>query len=487
MNSMIAVLNKKGKSAKATALAMLKTLKLGNVESYGIASSEQVEIEKSLAQLQNRRVDSSAVIGCAFSGTFVKDKAQPLTLGNASLVFDGRLYLPNMQESDAEVVTERLEQNREKGAKTLINEDRGEFASVLAESERLIAFRDCIGARPLFFGENEECVALASERKALWKIGIDRPKSFPQGNIGLVDKNGIKFTAVRKFAYHKPKKMTMRTGSKKLQKLLRDSVEQRVRGLDRVAIAFSGGLDSSIIAFLAKHSGEDVHLINVSLEGHDETEHAKRAAEELRLPLHTFSYSDKHMQEVLPKVLWLVEEADPVQASIGVPVYWTAERAAEMGFKVMLAGQGADEFFGGYRRYVDLYLSDGGEAVQKAMFKDVVEIGENNLERDWKICNYHNVELRLPFTDSRVADFALNVPLELKMQPIDSTLRKLVLRQVAEDLGLPAFIANRTKKAVQYATGVSNAMKRTAKKKGVSVSEYTRQVFQETFSEVVSA
>ena len=112
----------------------------------------------------------------------------------------------------------------------------------------------------------------------------------------------------------------------------------------------------------------------------------------------------------------LIEEADPIKASIGLPFYWAAEKAAEAGFKVMLAGQGADELFGGYQRYVKEYFKDGGETVRKTMFNDVVNIHESNLERDLKITSFHDVELRLPFASFELAEFALGLPVEFKIE-----------------------------------------------------------------------
>ena len=108
---------------------------------------------------------------------------------------------------------------------------------------------------------------------------------------------------------------------------------------------------------------------------------------------------------------------------------------------------------------------------------------EANLERDFKICKHFNIELRLPFATHNMAKLATALPLELKMERIDNTLRKLVLRRVARDLGLPQPIADRPKKAIQYATGVSKAIKKMAKREGVSLNECTRKIFQATFSD----
>jgi len=212
-----------------------------------------------------------------------------------------------------------------------------------------------------------------------------------------------------------------------------------------------------------------------------EIEYAKKAADALKLRVHVKLYDERDVERVLPKVLWLIEEADPIKASIGVPFYWVAENAAKMGLKVMLAGQGADELFGGYMRYVTAYSREGKGRAREIIFKDVLKMHEANFERDSKICGYHNVELRLPFATYEVAEFAVSLPLELKMESACDTKRKLVLRRVARSDGLPEFIANKPKKAIQYATGVSKILKKLAKRKGLSMREYVKNVFKNAF------
>jgi asparagine synthase (glutamine-hydrolysing) len=184
-------------------------------------------------------------------------------------------------------------------------------------------------------------------------------------------------------------------------------------------------------------------------------------------------------------VLEVIEEPDPVKLSIAIPVFWAAEKAAAMNCRVMLAGQGADELFGGYKRYVDDYLRFGRERTQEAMFKDVAGMYESNLERDWKACNAHNVELRLPFAARKIAGFALSLPLEVKLEPEKDTLRKLVLRRVAKNLGLPSFIADKPKKAIQYTTGVNQVLGKLAEQQGLSVREYVEEAFQKTLGRLI--
>jgi asparagine synthase (glutamine-hydrolysing) len=152
-----------------------------------------------------------------------------------------------------------------------------------------------------------------------------------------------------------------------------------------------------------------------------------------------------------------------------------------MNLKVILAGQGADELFGGYRKYVDDYIHKGRDKAQQTIFQDVVNMYQNNLERDFKICNFNGLELRLPFTTRENVNFALSLPLELKLQPNEDTLRKLVLRTVGRNLGLPQSVVDRPKKAMQYATGVSKVLDRTAKSRNLSTKEYLNSVYQTVF------
>lgn len=478
MGSVIAVVSKKGENATETAVIMLKTLEHERDETFGMASPSIVRIEKSVEALENRQVDSPVIIGHAFSRILNSDKPQPKKLEDATLVVEGRFYRPTAKTFDR-----RIQLRPETLAETLIHATEGDFTFVVAKAERIIAGRDVVGTRPLYYGENSDLAALSSERKALWKVGIEETHSFPPGHLALIDRHGFKFKLGRTLAVSEPRQMTMETAAKKLQSLLQQSLKERLSGLKEVAVAFSGGLDSSIIAFLAKKTSVDAQLIHVSLEKQCETDHAKGVAEELELPIHVYTYDEADVENVVKKVVWLIEEPDPVKTSIAIPIYWTAEKTAEINLKVLLAGQGADEFFGGYKRYVDDYLQHGKEKAQEAILNDIAEMHETNFERDFKICNYHNIELRLPFATYGMAKFATALPLEFKIERSKETLRKLVLRRAAQNMGLRRSVVDKPKKAIQYTTGVAAALQKLAKKRGLSLREYLQKMFQETFKD----
>jgi asparagine synthase (glutamine-hydrolysing) len=123
-------------------------------------------------------------------------------------------------------------------------------------------------------------------------------------------------------------------------------------------------------------------------------------------------------------------------------------------------------------------MLEGDEQVRKTMYNDVVKIHESNIERDEKICSFNDVELRLPFASYQIAKFALSLPTELKIEKKADSLRKLVLRKAAENMGLSEAIAKNPKKAVQYSTGISSALKKLAKKQKGTLAEYINELFQ---------
>ena len=473
----MAVLDKKGERAVQNVVAMLDALKHKGADAFGVASFTNFEIKSSLEQLQNRDFKASVAVGHVFLRVLSQDKPQFTALKNAAMVFDGRVYQPTMP-FEFSAIAGMLETNWEANVKAIIGEFEGSFAFAIAEAKRLIVGRDSMGLYPLYYSENEDFLAVASECKALWKIGLEKVNSFQPGRIAIIDKKGARIKPVKTIKKSLGvSRIAMEEAVERLQRLLQQSVEERVSGLKEVAVAFSGGLDSSLIALLAKKAGVKVHLIHVSLEGMSETEQAEEAAALLGLPLYVYLYSEKDVEKVLPKVLWTVESPDPIKTSIGIPVFWTAEKTAEMGVRVLLAGQGADELFGGYMRYLSTYLHYGEEAAQRKLFNDVLRMYETNFERDYKICNFHNVELRLPFATRQLTEFALSIPLQLKMEPTKNTLRKIVLRKAAEKMGLPPQITNKPKKAVQYATGVSKALKKLAKRNKLSLKKYLKKSF----------
>jgi asparagine synthase (glutamine-hydrolysing) len=475
----VAALDKEGNKIAEKVLKVLKEFSVEQLSHFGIVSPEKNVLEKKLDLLSKQSPDSSTLVGYASSKPKAASGYEFLRLDYAALVFQGRVYSQVPKTALLQQLAKEP-QHCETILQTLIEKADGDYSFLMVKDGWIAAGRDPVGVQPLYYGENQEVAAIATNRKALWKLDIENPASFPPGNLAFVNHEGFQFKPVKTLSFSEPKPITLDDAAQRLQALVKESIKRRTLDVKEVAVAFSGGLDSSLIAFLANKFGLKVNLLHVSMENESETEEAIAVSEALNLPLQVYLFKDSDVEKTLPRVVALIEEADPIKVSVGLPFYWTAEKAAEAGLRVVLAGQGADELFGGYQRYVNEYCKDGSEKVLKTMFNDVVNIHKSNLERDLKITSYHDIELRLPFAFSDIAEFAVSLPIECKIEPRPDTLRKLVLRRVALNAGMPSSVVDKPKKAVQYSTGISDAVKRIAKKNGKTVNEYINELFQES-------
>lgn len=239
------------------------------------------------------------------------------------------------------------------------------------------------------------------------------------------------------------------------------SVRKHTVSIDDVAIAFSGGLDSSLIACLASRYTKPV-LYVVGEENSSDVIGARTSASILHLPLKEIILSDSGVEEALPGIVDVLRSTNPVLVSYKIPQFFVTRSAKE---DVLLIGNGADELFGGYSKYERL---DPG-MVMEAMQSDLEKLLKIEMPIDNRMGHEFGRTFEYPFLSADVIEIAMEVPTNLK---VGEEGRKTILRDVAKMFGLPAEISERKKKAAQYGTGAMKILRRIAKSEGLSVSQY---------------
>ncbi|MEM2988565.1 MAG: asparagine synthase-related protein, partial [Candidatus Bathyarchaeia archaeon] len=240
--------------------------------------------------------------------------------------------------------------------------------------------------------------------------------------------------------------------------------------------------DSSIVARMASAIGKEVLLISTSLRGSGELGFAKWAAGEIGAELIQIEKGPEDIWKDLRRVLWLIEDPDPMKAAIGIPLHWVLEEASALGFAVALTGQGADECFGGYMKALRALRSGGPRLARKLLFEGIRNSHLVNFERDEKISSASSLELRAPFADTGIVGFALSLPMRLILDA-ERGERKVLLRALAKEIGLPDPIASRPKRAIQYSTGVNRALAAIARDMGRALPELLREEFEAIFGQ----
>lgn len=250
------------------------------------------------------------------------------------------------------------------------------------------------------------------------------------------------------------------TDANDLLTVLRISVSKAISGESRVAVAYSGGLDSSLVASLAKESTE-VQCYTCGFSASYDLRNAKTFAESESLSVELISPTRTELLSLVAEAALILDTKDPVRIAYTVPLLCVLEHSKETR---VLAGNGADELFGGYAKYA------GSNDPRAMMSLDLEKmLLEGNLLSS--AARGLGKELGLPFASEELIAFAGRTDLDKK---IGGGGRKIILRQVAELLRLPS--RSRPKKAAQYSSGVMEEMRKEAKRHGLGLSDWTLSI-----------
>ena len=231
---------------------------------------------------------------------------------------------------------------------------------------------------------------------------------------------------------------------------LREAVHKRLMSDVPLGVSLSGGLDSSIVALLAREGLDRVETFAVGVEGSSDLTAARDVAQFLGTHHHERVYDRQDMLRVLPQVLYYLESFDPALVRSAMPNYFLAQLSAEY-VKVFLTGEGADELYAGYD-----YLArfEEPDALHAELVHIVGALHNTNLQRADRMSMAHGLEARVPFLDVRSIALALGLPALWKLRGEGRPAKALLRRAFADTL--PAHIVNRPKEKFSKGAGSSD-------------------------------
>lgn len=342
----------------------------------------------------------------------------------------------------------------------------GMFALALYDrpAGRLLLARDPLGIKPLYGGVAGETFFFASELGALLEA-TGQVWEFPQGHWLLWEVGRSLDPLVKppeeaqtywRLPVDPPDITDPQTAVAGVRDRLRRAVAKRLVADVPVGVFLSGGLDSSLIAALARElTSGALHSFAVGLRGSDDLRYAARVAEALGTVHHEYAYDVEDLEAALPTVIAHLESFDPALVRSAIPTYFAA-RLARQHVKVVLSGEGADELFAGYaylRRLDRQRLHRELRAVTAALHN-------TNLQRVDRMTMAHGLEARVPFLDLEVVQWAFRLDPSVKLRGAEP-IEKWVLRKAAEGLLPPAVLA-RKKAKFAHGTGTSQALQAIA-------------------------
>ncbi|MDR0524058.1 MAG: asparagine synthase C-terminal domain-containing protein [Candidatus Methanoplasma sp.] len=242
-----------------------------------------------------------------------------------------------------------------------------------------------------------------------------------------------------------------------------DRAVGRAAGGARVAVAFSGGLDSGIVAALAKRHAEKAVLYTAGADGSHDMRAGGDAASRLDMDWVPIVFDEASLESALRGMISATGTSDPLTLSFEAPLFFVCGACSE---RIVIGGQGADEAFAGYSKYVGLGEAD----LRSRISEDLARLRGEVAEHERKVASGFGKSVAYPFLDEGVLSAAASIPFE-DLRPQGDGSRKGALRGAADLLGCP-FLSERGKKAAQYGSGATQMIRRMAKGRGMGYGEF---------------
>lgn len=340
----------------------------------------------------------------------------------------------------------------ELGADCMVKALDAEFAFVLKDHEKdvLLAARDPMGIRPLFYGHDAKgAIYFCSEAKGLVDL-CDDVRPFPPGHYYL---NG-EFVCYNDLSA--PRQISSDTREEAVVKIkdkLEKAVIKRLEADAPLGYLLSGGLDSSLVCAIAtRNLKKPIRTFAVGMETDPiDLKYAKEVADYLGTEHTEVIMTKDDVLGCLDKLIWHLETWDitTIRASVGMYLLtkWIRENTD---LKVLLTGEVSDELFG--YKYTD-YAPDAA-SFQAEASKRVKELYMYDVLRADRCLAANSLEARVPFADTDFVQYVMSINPAYKMNTYNKG--KFLLRQAFAGQGyLPDSILMREKAAFSDAVGHS--------------------------------
>jgi asparagine synthase (glutamine-hydrolysing) len=228
---------------------------------------------------------------------------------------------------------------------------------------------------------------------------------------------------------------------------IRNAISEMVSA-KKIGIAFSGGVDSSVVAKICSDMNYDITLLTIGFAGSHDIEFSKQVNEILKLPHKILEIDPKEFNKISANIKSKIKTDNLSWNENSIAFYHVAKLAKSLDLDVVVTANGIDELFCGYNAYRD--------AIKEGQ-KKVLELMDSKLENELnmmrainEICSEFGVKIVQPLLSDDFIKYAKSVPISDKIRDESDLQRKHIIRKLALQIGVPEISANKRKKALQY-------------------------------------
>ena len=429
-------------------------------------SEDKANISCGLSKLKHRGPDESDYLqtdeGHIFAHTRlsivgIEDGKQPFHSEKLTWVHNGEIYnhLELREQISGEVLSSHSDSAvigplYKKYGKDFVKHLDGVFAIAISDGDTFLVARDPLGVKPLFYGvDSAGRTWFSSEMKGLEDQCLSI-ETFPPGHIWTNEEGFIEYYDYS-YEAHGLGEEEVLIG---LREKLVSATKKRLMADVEVGALLSGGLDSSLIAAIAARElakkGKKLNTFSIGLtSGTDDLLAAKKVADHIGSIHHEILFSVDEGIAMVPHMVRLLETFDVTTIRASTPMFIMSKIIKELGIKVVLSGEGADEIFGGYLYFG---LAPSAKDFGEECLRRVKLLNSADLLRADRSTMGASVEARVPFLDKEFLAFSMGIDPKMKTYE-GGRAEKWVLRQAFSGIDLiPDEILWRQKE--QFSDGV---------------------------------
>jgi asparagine synthase (glutamine-hydrolysing) len=304
--------------------------------------------------------------------------------------------------------------------------------------------RDALGVVPLYCGWLEDgALCFASEVKGLLEA-TGYVHELPPG----CRYNGETLERFFSLTRQGPLTEAPERIAAELRFRLEKAVAKRIHS-DEIGCYLSGGLDSSVMAALARPHVGRLRTVAAGVAGAPDLEYAREVADFIKSDHHEVIVTLEDMLRVLPDVIWHLESFDQLLVRSSIMQYFASQYIRQYVAEAF-SGEGGDELFAGYA-----YLKNLPRTRLDAELIDITNRLHNTaLQRVDRCSAAFGLRAHVCFLDPDVVEYAVKIPIDLKLR---EGVEKWIVRQAASDI-LPHRILNRTKAKFWEGAGVQDLL-----------------------------
>ena len=248
--------------------------------------------------------------------------------------------------------------------------------------------------------------------------------------------------------------------NKQLLTEMQDAIKNTVTD-KKIGVAFSGGVDSTLLAKLVKDMGYDIHLLTIGFQDSHDINFAKEVNQILSFQHSVSEIDPEKFKEVSQKINQTIKTDNLSWNENSIAFYYVAELAQKNDLKTVVTANGIDELFCGYNSYREA-IETGEDEVTKMMIEKLKNEGEMMVAINQVTAEF-DVRMIQPFLLPNFTEYAKKIPISEKIHGSDDMKRKHIVRELAIDCGVPEVAAQKQKKALQYGSQIHKSLLKSRK------------------------